>query len=69
MIKFALELINGDERTLLKTYSTKEDALAAGPVYRQCYSPRQGLIGCISSEFDQSDQRISSAYRIHGAWF
>ena len=69
MIKFALELIKGDERTLLKTYATKEDALAAGPVYRQRYSPRQGLIGYISSEFDCNDQRISSAYRIHGAWF
>ena len=69
MKKFALELINGEEHTLLSTYSTKEDALAAGPIYRQRYSPRQGLIGCISSEFDCNDRQISSEYRIHGAWF
>ena len=69
MVKFALELINGDEHTLLKTYATKEDALAAGPICRQRYSPRQGFIGCISSEFDQHDHRISNCYRIHGAWF
>lgn len=69
MVKFALELIKGEERTLLKTYNTKEDALAAGPIYRQRYSPRQGLIGCISSEYDHNDRQISDTYRIHGAWF
>ena len=68
MLKFAIELVKGDDRTVLQLFDTKESAMAAGPLYRSRYAPTQGLIGCTSAEFDTNDQRINHFYRIHGAW-
>ena len=68
MLKFAIELVKGDDRTILQLFDTKESAMAAGPIYRQRFTAGQGLIGCTSAEFDGNDQRINHCYRIHGAW-
>ncbi len=69
MGRFAIELIKGDDRTFLEAFDTKEAAFAAGRAYRQKYSPRQGLIGCICAELDENNQADFNYFRICQTWF
>ena len=69
MGRFAIELIKGDDRTFLEAFDTQEAAFAAGRAYRQKFSSRQGLIGCICAELNENNQPDFSTYRICGTWF
>lgn len=68
MKKFAIELVKGNNTTILKTFDTKDEALTAGKEYRKKYTRDQGLIDCIYAEFDENDNMTDKSYKLFETW-
>ncbi len=68
MNKFAIKLVKGDDNTIIETFETKEEALAAGEKYRSKYTSEQGLISCIQADFDENNNLVGHGYRLINAW-
>ena len=68
MNKFAIKLVKGDNNTILETFDTKEEALAAGKKYRAMYTSEQGLISCIQADFDENNNLTDGSYKLFDAW-
>ncbi len=67
-MKYAIKLVKGDSNTILETFASKEEALAAGAKYRKKYTREQGLISCIQAEFDENGNIVGGKYKLVDAW-
>ena len=65
MIKFAIKLTHGDDIKILGVRETKDEAMKLGADLRKQYSRDKGLLACIEADFDENDQMIRAAYKLH----
>lgn len=68
MEKFAIKLVKDNDNTILETFDTKQEALAAGEKYNAKYTRAQGLISCIQADFDENNNLIDNGYKLITAW-
>ena len=68
MTKYAIKLTKDDTGTILAIFESKEAAINAGAEYRKQYPREQGLISCISADFDESNNMVGNSYRLLEAW-
>lgn len=68
MGKYVIELIKGDNRTVLEICDTKEYAMERGLKYRGDYTREEGVIGCIFSNVDRDGNVDTSRYKIIHCW-
>lgn len=64
-MKYALKLTRGDDVKILAVYDDKSAAMAAGAEYRKTISRDAGLLSLIEAEFDENNQMIGVAYKLH----
>ena len=65
MRKFAVKLTKNDNVCILGVCQTKEQAMELGMELRKQYSRDAGLLAVIEAEFDENNQMIGVAYRLH----
>lgn len=68
MTKYAIKLTKDDTSTILAIFETKDVAMKAGAEYRKEYTREQGLISCISADFDESNNMVGNSYRLLESW-
>lgn len=68
MGKYVIELIKGDNRTVLEICDTKEQAMERGIKHRQDHTREQGLIGCILANVDGDGNIDRNRYKIVHCW-
>ena len=69
MKKLAITLSKrGTEEKVLKVFDTKREALNAGPEYRKVYTREDGLLSCISGNFDEHNNRVDNSCIFYTAW-
>ena len=69
MIKFALLLTKGDVETVLETFETKEEAIKRGNELHTQYTSVQGLLNCVSTEFDENNKMTNpNTQRVYKCW-
>ncbi len=66
-MSYAITLVKDNTEKVLAYFANMTDAMKAGPSYREQYTKDQGLVACVSAEFDDADH-ITGSYRFHGAW-
>ena len=64
-MKYALKLTRGDDVKILAVYDDKSAAMAACAEYRKTISRDAGLLSLIEAEFDENNQMIGVAYKLH----
>ena len=68
MEKYAIKLVKDDNNTILETFTSKDEALAAGSRYRAKFTREQGLISCVQAEFDEEDRIVGNRYELIDTW-
>ena len=69
MKKFALTLTKrGKGEQVIQVFPTKKEAMMAGAEYRKIYSREDGLLSCISGNFDENDKRMDNSCIFYTAW-
>ena len=68
MMKYAIKLVKDNTSTILETFDTEADAMAAGTKYRAKFTREQGLISCIRAEFNENNNMIGDRYSLVEAW-
>lgn len=68
MTKFAIEHVKENDVTVLEVFTSKDDALKAGAVYRKMYSHNDGIISCIEAEFDSRRRRSGNSFKLYEVW-
>lgn len=68
MTKYAIKLTKDDTTTILEIFESKDAAINAGAEYRKQYTREQGLISCISADFDENNNMVGNSYRLLESW-
>lgn len=69
MKKFAITLTKrGTAEQVINVFDTKKEALVAGAEYRKVYTRDDGLLSCISGNFDEENNRVDSSCIFYTAW-
>lgn len=66
--KFAIKLVKDNDNTILETFDTKEQALAAGEKYSAQFTRAQGFVSCIQGEFDENNNLVGNRYKLIHGW-
>lgn len=68
MTKYAIKHTKDDTTTILEIFESKDAAINAGTEYRKQYTREQGLISCISADFDENNNMVGNSYRLLESW-
>lgn len=68
MTKYAIKLTKDDTITILAIFESKAAAMNAGAEYRKQYTREQGLVSCISADFDKNNNMVGNSYRLLASW-
>lgn len=68
MFKWAIETVKDNEKKIIGTYNSKEEAMEAGEAYNKTITERGVLLSCIYTEFDEKDNVISNKYKLYHVW-
>ena len=68
MMKYAIELTNGNRETIVETFEDKDAAMEFGKSYFANLPKGGGIVSCISAEFDELGNRIGNSEIIYHVW-
>lgn len=67
-MKYAITLTKEDTKTVLYVSKTKEDAMAFGNEKCNELTRSDGVLSCISAEFDADNHIIGNKYSLLHSW-
>ena len=67
-MKYAITLTKEDTKTVLYVSETKEDAMAFGDKKSGEFTHNDGVLSCISAEFDGDNHIIGNKYSLLHSW-
>ncbi len=68
MKKFAIEKTKGNTETIVKTFDTKEEALAYGNEFIKTMPRGDGVLCCVYTDVDESGNKTSASEEIFHVW-
>ena len=69
MMKYAIELTNGNRETIVETFEDKDAAMEFGKSYFANLPKGGGIVSCIAADFDENGKRTGNAESIHHVWY
>lgn len=69
MKKFGIEVVKGNDSTLIKTFDTKEDGMIFGADYLKTMKREDGILSLFNAEFDENGQIVNNERRIYHVWY
>lgn len=68
MTKYAIKFTKDNTIKILAIFESKDAAMNVGAEYRKQYTREQGLISCISADFDENNNMVGNSYRLLESW-
>lgn len=68
MEKFAIILTKDNNKKVISTHATKEEALAAGDENNKGLTKEAGVVSCIYGEFDDNNNLLNEKIQIYYVW-
>lgn len=68
MRKFAICITKGNKEKIVSIYLTREEAMKNGATVSKQITRADGIVSCISADFDEEGNRTDNKSRLYHAW-
>lgn len=67
-MKYTIILTKGNDRKVISTHDTKEEALEAGKNYNATLAKNAGVVSCVLADVDENNNIIGGKIQIFETW-
>lgn len=68
MRKFAICITKGSQERIVSTHLTRKEAMENGEKVNEQITRAEGIVSCISADFDEDGNRTDNKSRLYHVW-